>query len=168
MQKRCDEVLHQARAEVTKAFSEGTSKTDVTLLQSQIGELEKRVNAKFGQIDEQQKQDSEHKLMSISMLNILDERVNGVDTRLVSMEKLTKEVHSIVQKYKAKGNFEKILTDRFEALLADNLKFQDLTRAKIQEVGGTIEQKCKKLVNTLFEHKISKLETDIENTSLNK
>lgn len=61
--------------------------------------------------------------MSISMLNILDERVNGVDARLLSMEKLTKDVHSTVQKYKAKGSFEKILTDRFEALLAENLKF---------------------------------------------
>ncbi len=48
------------------------------------------------------------------MLNILDERVNGVDTRLSAIEKVTKEVHATVQKHKAKGSMEKVMGERIE------------------------------------------------------
>ena len=40
--------------------------------------------------------------MSISMINILDERVNAHEARILSEEALTKEIYSAVQKYKNK------------------------------------------------------------------
>ena len=47
------------------------------------------------------KQDSDHKLMCISLINVLDERVNGQEKRINNLEGITKEVHASVQKYKA-------------------------------------------------------------------
>ena len=86
-----------------------------------VTEMDKRYTEKFDSIEELLKKDNEHKLMSISMINILDERVNAFDTRLVSVEKLTIDIHATVQKYKAKGGyaFEKLITEKFETLNGD-------------------------------------------------
>lgn len=56
------------------------------------------------------------------MINILDERVNGIDQRVMSLEKLTKDIHSAVQKYKTK-TYEKVMTEKFENLIIENDKF---------------------------------------------
>jgi hypothetical protein len=63
--------------------------------------MDKKYCEKFSYIEDQIKKDNEHKLMSISMINIMDERVNAFDSRLVSVEKLTKDIHATVQKHKA-------------------------------------------------------------------
>ncbi len=61
--------------------------------------------------------------MSVSLVNILDERVNGVDTRLLDLEKLTKDLHGAVQKHQAKGSLDKVLNERIDTLSTDNVKF---------------------------------------------
>lgn len=67
--------------------------------------------------------------MCISLINILDERVNGLDSRLLSVEKMTKDIHASVQKYKAtKPNvsnyaFEKATNEKFEGLNAEMVRF---------------------------------------------
>ena len=68
--------------------------------------------------------------MTVSMINILDERVNGVDTRLQAVEKLTKDLHTSVQKYKAKGGStsEKLISDKLEAVVQENTRFQEAMR----------------------------------------
>lgn len=40
----------------------------------------------------------------------------------MSLEKITKDIHSAVQKYKVK-TYEKIMTEKFEALLTENKGF---------------------------------------------
>lgn len=40
--------------------------------------------------------ESEYKVMTAGMINLLDERVNGQETRVQQLEKLTKEVHAAV------------------------------------------------------------------------
>jgi hypothetical protein len=68
--------------------------------------------------------------MTVSMINILDERLNGVDSRLISVEKLTREIHNTVQKYKAKGGSasEKVLNDRMETMVAECKQFLEVVR----------------------------------------
>ncbi len=53
--------------------------------------------------------------MTAGMINILDERVNGHETRLLDLEKITKEIHSAVLKYKNK-TYENVLTDKMATL----------------------------------------------------
>ena len=107
--------------------------------------------------------------MTVSMINILDERLNGVDLRLQTVEKLTKDIHGTVQKYKAKGGSasEKILTDRFEAMVTENNKFQEVMRQRMLEIGNVIDLKCKKIVTTLFDSKMLKLENEIKEQNEN-
>ena len=117
-----------------------------------ITEMDKRYSDKFVSIEEQVKKDNEHKLMSISMINIMDERVNAFDTRLVSVEKLTKDIHATVQKYKAKGGyaFEKLITEKFEQLNGDTQKFIEAVKIKLLEIGTSVETKCKKILDARF------------------
>lgn len=65
-------------------------------MQSLISDLDRRLSERVASVEEQAKQDGEHKLMTISMINILDERVNGMDSRMTSLEKLTKDLHLAV------------------------------------------------------------------------
>ena len=51
-------------------------------MQSVIAELESRIEDKLHVVNDQLKQDSDHKHMCISMINILDERLNGQDIRV--------------------------------------------------------------------------------------
>jgi len=92
--------------------------------------------------------------MCISLINILDERVNGLDIRQLSIEKLTKEVHSSVQKYKATKpvvnnyGFEKSTNEKFDALNAEMVRFQEGIKMKLLEIGTSIDVKCKKVVES--------------------
>ena len=137
---------------------------ELSHLQSLVQDLDKRLTDRFSQLGEQHKQQSERELMTVSMLNILDERVNALDTRVTSLEKVTKEVHATVQKYKAKGSnaSEKLMNERVEALIAENTRFQEVMRQRMLEVGNVIDIKCKKVVTTLFESKMNKLESEIK------
>ena len=65
-------------------------------MQSLISDLDRRLSERVASVEEQAKQDGEHKLMTISMINILDERVNGMDSRMTSLEKLMKDLHLAV------------------------------------------------------------------------
>lgn len=160
LQKRCDELLHQARAEITQAFS--TQKvTSHDNLQSQISDMDKKFTDQITLLETLQKDDEKHKHMTVSMINIIDERVNGQDARLIGLEKLTQEIHTTVQKYKNKS-FEKIMTDKFEMVIGENKIFQEQVRCKMLEIGNLIDQKCKKAVTTVYEAKLQKLENEIK------
>ena len=120
-----------------------------------VSELDKRTVEKLSQFEDQLKKDSDHKLMCISLINILDERANGLETRLVSVEKMTKEIHSSVQKYKATRpavtnnyGFEKATSEKFEALNAEMVRFQEGIKIKLLELGTSIDVKCKKMVES--------------------
>ena len=76
------------------------------------------------------------------------------------LEKLTKEIHVVIQKYRNK-NLEKTMVDKFEILANDNKAFRDLQKQKILDINNTIEQKCKKFVMAVYESKIAKLESDL-------
>ncbi len=94
-----------------------------------VSDLDKRTLDKLSQFEDQLKKDSDHKLMCISLINILDERANGLETRLVSVEKLTKDIHSSVLKYKAvrpvanNYGFEKQTSEKFDQLNAEMVRF---------------------------------------------
>jgi SMC interacting uncharacterized protein involved in chromosome segregation len=125
-------------------------------MQQMVNELDKRTVEKLSQFEDQLKKDSDHKLMCISLINILDERANGLETRLVSVEKLTKEIHSSVQKYKAvrpaaatnNYGFEKSTNEKFDALNAEMVRFQEGIKIKLLELGTSIDVKCKKVVES--------------------
>ena len=103
--------------------------------------------------------------MTASMINILDERLNGQDLRIINIERLTKEVHTAVQKYKVKS-YEKVMADRFESLTKENQAFQETVRSKLLEITSIIEQKCKKAVTGVYESKLAKLEFDVKELTL--
>jgi hypothetical protein len=94
--------------------------------------------------------------MCISLINILDERANCLETRLVSVEKLTKDIHSSVQKYKAvrpvaatnNYGFEKSTSEKFDSLNAEMVRFQEGIKIKLLELGTSIDVKCKKAVES--------------------
>ena len=92
--------------------------------------------------------------MCISLINILDERVNGLDTRLLSVEKMTKDIHASVQKYKATKPtvsnyaFEKATNEKFDALNAEMVRFQEGIKIKLLEIGTSIDVKCRKVVES--------------------
>ena len=162
LQKRCDELLHQARAEITQAFSTQKATSQVNdNLQAQISDMDKKFTDQINLLETLQKEDGQHKHMTVSMINIIDERVNGQDSRLIGLEKLTQEIHTTVQKHKNKS-FEKIMTDKFELVTGENKIFQEQVRCKMLEIGNLIDQKCKKAVTTVYEVKLQKLENEIK------
>ena len=61
-----------------------------------INDLSSKLEEGLSAAQSQLKQDFDHKVMCMSMINILDERVNAQEGRIFSLEKLTKEVHSAV------------------------------------------------------------------------
>jgi len=121
-----------------------------------VSDLDKRTLDKLAQFEDQLKKDSDHKLMCISLINILDERANGLETRLVSVEKLTKDIHSSVLKYKAvrpvaatnNYGFEKQTSEKFDQLNAEMVRFQEGIKIKLLEIGTSIEVKCRKAVES--------------------
>ena len=139
LQKRCDELLHQARAEITQAFSTQKATSQVNdNLQAQISDMDKKFTDQINLLETLQKEDGQHKHMTVSMINIIDERVNGQDSRLIGLEKLTQEIHTTVQKHKNKS-FEKIMTDKFELVTGENKIFQEQVRCKMLEIGNLID-----------------------------
>lgn len=98
--------------------------------------------------------------MSVSLINVLDERMNGQDDRLLNLEKLTKEIHTAVQKHKSKP-FEKVLNEKVDSLMAESGKFQDMMKLKFVEVQNLIDQKCKRAVAAAYESRLSKIEFDV-------
>jgi ABC-type uncharacterized transport system ATPase subunit len=98
--------------------------------------------------------------MSVSLINALDERMNGQDSRLLSLEKLTKEIHMAVQKYKTKP-FEKVVNDKIDTLSNEMVKFQEGMKLKFGDLQTILDQKCKKAVSAAFESRLAKIEFDV-------
>eukprot|EP00347_Sterkiella_histriomuscorum_P012864 403366930 len=171
IRQKCEQLIQDTRSQLQQLQSE----TDIAQLMNETKEMhsqltqqlqefnlfEANINQRLIDFTQSFSQDHQQKHLETQALQIIEERLNNSDERVGQCEKIMKEIHVVIQRYKNK-NLEKQLSDRFEELAQENKRYQDKIQQKILDINNLIEQKCKKSVTTVYEAKLQKIETDLK------
>lgn len=89
---------------------------------------------------------------------MVDERITIQEERVQGLEKMLKEIHLVIQRYKNK-NIEKVVTDKIESLEDGMREWKERTQKLVLDN----ESKIKK-INISYEQRMSKIENEMRMT----
>ncbi|CDW78204.1 UNKNOWN [Stylonychia lemnae] len=164
LRTKCEQLVAETRSQL-KAIQE---QTDISAFQKEqqalinhFNQIQQDVNNRLLEFSKSFQEDHQQKHLESSIIQMMEERITSSDERMQGLEKLTKEIHVAIQRYKNK-NLEKNIQDRFDQIVQENKQFQDQIKQKLIDINNLIDQKCKKSVANVYESKITKIETDIK------